>query len=139
MIGVLMLAILVSVLVIGGLGLVVFVDAAFGGTRKLHDRSWPLLAGQSLQAWAASRGRRTTAGWLAFQPDRSHADELARRIEADAGHLLDVAVFRESPAAVRPRASSVAARGKPFRASRRRKRSPSPRSCENCPSATRKN
>ncbi len=102
MIGVLMLGIAVSALVIGGLGLVVFVDAAFGGARKLHDHSLPLLKGESLQAWAASRGQMATEDWLASRPDRSHPDELALRIEADAGQLLDEAVFRESPAGQGP-------------------------------------
>jgi hypothetical protein len=99
MIGIVLIAISASVLLAVGLGMVMFVDAAFGGARAMHGRSLPLLTGESLKAWAVSRGRATTAAWLAVQPARNRPDELARGIETEAGQLLEEVLFRESPAA----------------------------------------
>lgn len=99
MIGVLLLGILVSVFVIGGLGILAFASVAFGRARQMHSRTLPLLTGESLKAWAASRSQVTAAQWLGLQPERRQADGLARSIEMDAGQILDEAIFRESSAA----------------------------------------
>jgi hypothetical protein len=97
--GILLLGVSVFVLLAGGLGVLAFVDAAFGGAQAMHGRSLPLLTGESLKAWAVSRSRGTAAKWLASRPERCGSDELARQTEADAGKVLDEVMFRESPAA----------------------------------------
>jgi hypothetical protein len=99
-----LIGILASVFVLGAVGLLMFTDVVVAGPRGLHARRLPLMQGASLKAWAASRSRVATANWLATNPERTHAEDLARSVAADADHILDQAVFQESPEArgVRP-------------------------------------
>lgn len=99
MFGLILLGIIVSSLLLGGLFFLMFAESAAGEPRPLHNLALPLLSGDALKRWATERSRGMTIKWLASHPDREHPDFLARRIEADAGQLLDQAIFRESPAA----------------------------------------
>jgi hypothetical protein len=98
MFGLILLGILTATLLIGGLLFLMFADAAAGEPRPLHNRALPLLTGEALKDWARDRSRTMTIKWLALHPDRRQPDGLARRIEADAGQVLEQAIFRESPA-----------------------------------------
>ncbi len=98
MFGLILLGVIASALLLGGLFFLMFAEAAVGGPRPLHQLALPLLFGDALKGWATERGRGMTIKWLALHPDRKHSDFLARRLEVDAGQLLDEAIFRESPA-----------------------------------------
>lgn len=99
MFGLVLLAIVASALLLGGTLFLMFAETAAGSPRPLHHLTLPLLSGNALRQWATERSRGMTLKWLVSHPDRKHSDFLARRIEADAGQLLDQAIFRESPAA----------------------------------------
>src|SRR6185503_20200829 len=80
-------------------GLLMFADVAVAGPGGLHARLLPLMQGAALKAWAASRSQGATSKWLATNPERTDAEDLARSVAADADHVLDQAVFQESPEA----------------------------------------
>lgn len=99
MLGLILLGVIGSALLLGGVFFLMFAEAAVGGPRPLHNLALPLLSGDALKQWAIERSRGMTLKWLVSHPDRKHSDFLARRIEVDAGQVLDQAIFRESPAA----------------------------------------
>lgn len=96
--GLVLLTLPVSIVVVAGIGLLMFLDVAFSPPAALKPRMLPLLKDGALRQWAVDRCRGIVRSWLGAHPKKTEAASLARTVERDAEAVLGETLFDQPPA-----------------------------------------